>query len=141
MNSTSKTALLVLICTLLLSFMACKQPDNGTNQPNNPDNTKDHLVENEDYIDLTSSYDGKSFNYNESMWYMNLLKDVPLPDPHVYVEDGTYYIVGTSDRDVNVVDCYVTTDFVTYEPHYAIYNPCLYDGDRKSTRLNSSHAT
>lgn len=108
--------------------MACKQPDNGTNQPNNPDNAKDYLVENEDYIDLTSSYDGKSFNYNESMWYMNLLKDVPLPDPHVFVEDGTYYIVGTSDRDVNVVDCYVTTDFVTYEPHYAIYNPCLYDG-------------
>lgn len=108
--------------------MACKQPDNGTNQPNNPDNAKDHLVENEDYIDLTSSYDGKSFNYNKSMWYMNLLKDVPLPDPHVFFEDGTYYIVGTSDRDVNVVDCYVTTDFVTYEPHYAIYNPRLYDG-------------
>lgn len=128
MNSTLKIALLVLICTLLLSFLACKQPDNGTNQPNNSDNTKDRLVENEDYIDLTSSYDGKSFNYNESMWYMNLLKDVPLPDPHVYVEDGTYYIVGTSDRSVNTVDCYVTTDFINYEAHYNIYDPSLYNG-------------
>ena len=108
--------------------MACKQPDNGTNQPNNPDNAKDHLVENEDYIDLTSSYDGKSFNYNESMWYMNLLKDVPLPDPYVYVEDGTYYIVGTSDRSINTVDCYVTTDFINYEAHYNIYDPSLYNG-------------
>lgn len=128
MNSTSKIALLVLICTLLLSFVACKQPDNGTDQPDIPDNAKDHLVENEDYIDLTSSYDGKSFNYNESMWYMNLLKDVPLPDPHVYVEDGTYYIVGTSDRSINTVDCYVTTDFINYEAHYNIYDPSLYNG-------------
>ena len=128
MNSTSKIALLVLICTLLLLFVACKRPDNGTDQPDIPDNAKDHLVENEDYIDLTSSYDGKSFNYNESMWYMNLLKAVPLPDPHVYVEDGTYYIVGTSDRSINTVDCYVTTDFINYEPHYNIYDPSLYNG-------------
>lgn len=129
MNLTSKIALLVLICTLLLSFVGCEQPKNDEIVPGDaPDDTNDYLMEDEDYIDLSSIYDGKSFNYNESMWYMNLLKDVPLPDPYVFVEDGTYYIVGTSDRDVNVVDCYVTTDFVTYEPHYAIYNPCLYDG-------------
>ena len=86
------------------------------------------MIENEDYIDLTSKYDGKGFDYNESIWYVNDLSDVPLPDPHVYVEDGTYYIVGTSDRNIDVVDCYVTTDFVTYTPHYAIYNPSLYNG-------------
>ena len=94
---------------------------------------KDHLIENEDYIDLSSQYDGKSFAYNESLWYMNNLKDVPLPDPYVYVENGTYYIVGTSDRNPDVVDCYVTTDFVNYELHKEIYNPVLYEGweDRK----------
>lgn len=89
---------------------------------------KDHLIENEDYIDLSSQYDGKSFDYNESLWYMNNLKDVPLPDPYVYVENGTYYIVGTSDRNPDVVDCYVTTDFVNYELHKEIYNPVLYEG-------------
>ena len=94
---------------------------------------KDHLIENEDYIDLSSQYDGESIDYNESLWYMNNLKDVPLPDPHVYVENDTYYIVGTSDRNPDVVDCYVTTDFVNYELYTEIYNPVLYDGweDRK----------
>lgn len=89
---------------------------------------KDYLIENEDYLDLTSQYNGESIDYNNSLWYMNELKDVPLPDPHVYVEDNTYYIVGTSDRNVNVVDCYVTTNFVDYVPYYAIYDPALYNG-------------
>ena len=89
---------------------------------------KDRLVENVDYIDLNSQYDGEDFEYDESLWYMNDLTELPLPDPQVYVENGTYYIVGTSDRNINVVDCYVTTDFVTYTPHYAIYDPSLYDG-------------
>ena len=132
MNITQKTALLVLICTLLLSFVGCKQPSGDTNPPDGsdvlPNNIKGCLVENEDYIDLTSSYDGKSFSYNESLWYMNDLSDVPLPDPHIYVEDGTYYIVGTSDRSVNTVDCYVTTDFVNYELYKDIYDPSLYNG-------------
>ena len=96
-------------------------------RPNTPPK-KDYLTENEDYIDLASKYNGKSIDYNESLWYINYLKDVPLPDPHVYVEGDTYYIVGTSDRDPNVVDCYVTTDFVNYELYTEIYNPVLYDG-------------
>lgn len=132
MNIAQKTVLLALICTLLLSFVGCKQPSDGTNPPDDSDalhdNAKDYLVENEDYIDITSSYDGKSFNYNESLWYMNDLSDVPLPDPHIYVEDDTYYIVGTSDRSVNTVDCYVTTDFVNYELYKDIYDPTLYNG-------------
>ena len=132
MDFAQKIALLVLICTLLLSFVGCKQPDDNTNPPDNsdvlPDDTKDYLVKNEDYIDLSSSYDGVSFNYNESLWYMNNLSDVPLPDPHVYVENGNYYIVGTSDRNIDTVDCYVTADFVSYEIYKDIYNPALYDG-------------
>lgn len=95
---------------------------------------KDHLTEGEDYLDLSSSYNGKSFEYNESLWYVNELKDVPLPDPHVYVEDGTYYIVGTNDRDNNTVDCYVTTDFVNYEIHRDIYKPSIYGGWEDKTQ-------
>lgn len=94
---------------------------------------KDHLIENEDYIDLSSSYDGVGFEYNESLWYMNDLKDVPLPDPYVFVENDTYYIVGTSDRNINVVDCYVTTDFVTYTGFYGIFDPSLYGGWESKT--------
>ena len=113
--------IIVYLCLIALILGSCTNP-------NVEEKTKDHLVENEDYIDLTSKYDGEEFEYNESLWYMNDLKDVPLPDPHVYVENDTYYIVGTSDRDPNVVDCYVTKDFVNYELHKAIYDPVLYDG-------------
>ena len=66
--------------------------------------------------------------YDEAMWYVNDLEDVPLPDPYVFVEDDVYYIVGTSDRDGNVIDCYTTEDFVTYEKHFAIYDPADFDG-------------
>ena len=86
------------------------------------------MVENDDYIDLNSRYDGKSVDYNQSLWYMNKLEDVPIPDPYVYVENDVYYIVGTSDRNPDVVDCYVTTDFVDYQLYAEIYNPVLYDG-------------
>lgn len=109
--------LIVLALALTVSAMSCK-----------PQDKKEYLSENEDYIDLSSRYDGTGFDYNESLWYINMLDSVPLPDPHVFVEDDTYYIVGTSDRNVNVVDCYVTTDFVTYTPYYGIYDPTLYDG-------------
>ena len=82
-----------------------------------------HLTEGVDYVDHTSTYDGEGLTYDETMWYVNKLDSVPLPDPFVFVEDGTYYIVGTSDRDSNVIDCYTTEDFVNYERHTAIYNP------------------
>ena len=116
--------ILIILIVLAMILGSCRQPETPT---------KNHLIESEDYIDLASQYDGKSIKYDKSLWYMNELKSVPLPDPHVYVENGTYYIVGTSDRDPNVVDCYVTTDFVHYELYKEIYNPVLYDGweDRK----------
>ncbi len=117
-----KIILLLLVCILTFSAVSCGNGGKPAKQ------TKDHLIENEDYIDLSSTYDGESFDYNSSLWYMNLLRDVPLPDPYVFAENGTYYIVGTSDRDNNVVDCYVTTDFVNYETHYGIYDPADYDG-------------
>ena len=85
-------------------------------------------MENEDYLDLTSQYDGESLAYHESLWYMNQLQDVPLPDPFVYAEDGLYYIVGTNDRNVNTVDCYVTADFSTYEVRRDIFAPAQFGG-------------
>ena len=117
--------ILIVLLTLVILLASCTQGD--TTNEIKP-SKKDHLVENEDYLDLSSQYDGKSIDYNKSLWYMNNLKDVPLPDPYVYVDGDTYYIVGTSDRNTNVVDCYVTTDFVTYEVYEEIYNPSLYEG-------------
>ena len=114
--------IIIILLSLVLVFSAVSCGDVNESQK------KDYLVENEDYVDISSKYDGEKIDYNSSLWYMNLLRDVPLPDPYVFVEDETYYIVGTSDRNNNVVDCYVTTDFVTYEAYYGIYDPCLYDG-------------
>ena len=127
-----KKVLVLLFLVLFIAFAASCDTSGDKNTDDNDDNKEDevkgYLTEGEDYIDLTSHYDGESFEYDESLWYMNMLDDVPLPDPFVFVEDDTYYIVGTSDRDNNVVDCYVTTDFSTYEAYYGIYDPAMYDG-------------
>lgn len=112
-----KYVFLLLLCICILFLASCSATEE-----------KKILVENEDYLDLSALYDGESFEYNKSLWYMNQLQDVPLPDPFVYAEDGLYYIVGTNDRDVNTVDCYVTADFSTYEVHRDIYDPARYDG-------------
>lgn len=111
--------IIICLCLLFLviSLTACSGGDE-----------KEYLIENEDYIDLASKYDGESFDYNKSLWYMNDLKDIPLPDPFVYVEGDTYYIVGTNERNVNTVDCYVTIDFSTYSVYHDIYDPSKYGG-------------
>ena len=87
--------ILTFLLILFMILVSC-----STQEANN----KEYLIENEDYIDLNSKYNGQSINYNDSLWYMNTLDDVPIPDPYVYVENDTYYIVGTSDRDTDVVD-------------------------------------
>ena len=122
-----KLLLLLCVCVLALTLVGCDGGSEG----------KDYLVENEDYIDLASKYDGEGFDYDSSLWYMNLLKDVPLPDPFVFTENDTYYIVGTSDRSVDTVDCYVTTDFVDFEAYYDIYDPTRFDGweDREEAQV------
>lgn len=111
------TAVLILISMLT----AC-------NLGSYPENVSSNLTEGVDYIDHASTYNGYELTYDDTMWYVNNLKDVPLPDPHVYVEDGVYYIVGTSDRNGNVIDCYSTEDFVHYENHFGIYDPARFDG-------------
>ncbi len=120
-----KITSVLLIIVILLSFLSgCRKY---------PKSVKTELTEGVDYIDHASTYDGSGLTYDNTMWYVNNLKDVPLPDPQVYFEDGTYYIVGTSDRSDSgkygrVIDCYTTDDFVTYEPHLGIYDPADYDG-------------
>ena len=98
-----------------------------------PSSVAGDLVENMDYIDHSTTYDGNGFEYDKSMWYINELKDVPLPDPHVYVEDGTYYITGTNDNYGRTIDCYITTDFVNYEKK-ELYNPTFFNGWEKKDK-------
>ena len=102
-----KITSLLLVFAMLFSLVGCKKPDSGNNitpDDSPSDNEKGYLVENEDYIDLASGYRGEGIPYNSSLWYMNELKDVPIPDPFVFVDGDTYYIVGTNDRDINTVD-------------------------------------
>jgi len=114
-------SVLTIILILMTTLSSC---DNGKY----PTSVSTNLSEGVDYVDHTSTYDGEGLTYDDTMWYVNNLKDVPLPDPHVFVEDGVYYILGTSDRDGNVIDCYSTEDFVNYERHLAIYDPAQYGG-------------
>ena len=66
--------------------------------------------------------------------YINKLDKVPLPDPHVFVENGVYYIVGTCDINNNIIACYTTTDFNTYNYENLYYWPIVEIGYRyKST--------
>lgn len=131
MKNIKRIISLLLVFTTMMSLFSCSEPggdENNTNQGGAEPKPKEYLVEGEDYIDIASTYDGKTFEYDNTLWYMNNLKDVPLPDPFVFAEDDTYYIVGTSDRNINVVDCYVTTDFVNYEVYEGIYDPSQYEG-------------
>ena len=146
-----KTLLILVLCLCAAMILSCTPPDNnntgntgapdnnntgnvdapGTDNPgseNGGGDKNDPLVEDEDYIDLASKYDGEGFDYNSSLWYMNELSKVPLPDPHIYVENDTYYIVGTNERNVNTVDCYVTKDFLTFELYPDIYDPYVHAG-------------
>lgn len=94
------------------------------------------LVEGVDYIDHANTFDGDEFEYDQSMWYINNLHDVPLPDPHVFYEDGKYYITGTSDRNNEVIDMYVTEDFITYTSYFAVYDPSNFDGWEHDTKAD-----
>ena len=118
---------ILLVAIMLLTFLTgCGGGED--NKVSYPETVTANLKEGVDYTDHASTYDGEGLTYDESKWYVNKLDSVPLPDPQVFVEAGTYYIVGTSDRDGSVVDCYTTEDFVTFERHTAIYNPAQYNG-------------
>lgn len=123
-------SILMIMLIFVSTLSSCKDKNTDTPQEelSYPESVSSNLVDGTDYIDHTSTYDGEGLTYDETMWYVNELVNVPLPDPQIFVEEGVYYIVGTSDRDSSVIDCYSTEDFVTYEKHLAIYDPALYDG-------------
>ena len=121
-----KTFLLILLFTCLFTLFSCT--DNNNNQ-NKPEDKKEYLIEGEDYIDHALTFDGNYLSYDKSKWYINTLDKVRMPDPFVYEEDGTYYIVGTSDDNVDAINCYETKDFNTYKIHRNIYNPADYNDD------------
>lgn len=95
-----------------------------------------NLKEDEETIEYTYLESGKDYishedEYDPKLWYMNNLEKMPLPDPHVYEENGTYYIVGTSGF---YVSCYSTRDFNSYKYEGRIYNPRLYRGWEMSSQ-------
>lgn len=92
------------------------------------------LTENIDYINHLSNPNDES-KINTKIWYVNGLKKVPIPDPQIFVENGVYYIVGTTDGNISVIDCFTTKDFTNFERHPAIYNPALYNGWESSNPL------
>ena len=116
----------IIVIMILSTFTGCPLEK----ESEYPENVESNLQDGVDYIDHTATYDDgkKQLSYDESMWYVNMLDDVPLADPHVYFEDDTYYIIGTTDRDNSVIDCFSTKDFVTYKRHMAIYDPSTFDG-------------
>ena len=125
-----KILFLGIFITLLCGLTSCNLFNSFSKE------VTSNLEEGSDYLEHSTTYDGTDILYDESMWYVNNLKDVPLPDPQVFVEDDTYYIVGTSDRDGNVVDCYSTKDFVEYEKHLAIFNPNSFAGWENKTKAS-----
>lgn len=120
--------LFILLCGFVLA--SCGNDGGKTETPKVEYNKKVNptLEEGSDYISHANTYNGKTFEYNEQMWYYNNLDKVPLPDPQIYEEDGVFYIVGTCDANVHVVMCYTTTDFNTFEKAGIIYNPATYKG-------------
>ena len=65
------------------------------------------LIEGKDYIDHAVAHDGKKFVYDETMWYINELDKLPLPDPHIYVEDGKYlHCTEATDMEIIRLDDY-----------------------------------
>ena len=142
MNNFSKISGTILLC---VSLFGCKGGVSTSSSSTSSSTVKESsfthkivatLEEGKDYIDHANTYDGENFTYDESMWYINNLDKVPLPDPQVFVEDGVYYIVGTSDRSsCRVVDCYYTTDFVNFEAAFDIFNPKSYNGWENSNPL------
>ncbi|MBR1581725.1 MAG: family 43 glycosylhydrolase [Bacilli bacterium] len=75
-------------------------------------------VDYEDYGESDETY------YDTNKWYKNDLQHLPLPDPCVYVEDGKYYIYGTTDATgARSFDCYVSENLNDFTVVKNIYKP------------------
>ena len=117
------SALLIPLC-LIISSCSNRSKSSEEDKPFEK-SVPINLKLGENYSDLMND---DKWEYDDSFWYMNNLDKVPLPDPQVYVENGTYFIVGTDDASsCKLITCYYTTDFVSYEKT-TIYNPLDYSG-------------
>ena len=115
--------------SVCFSLVGCNNKVSSSVPPSFTNTIEAKLVEDEDYVEHSKTYGDDEYIYDESMWYVNNLDKLPLPDPHIYVENGVYYITGTSDRSLGkYIDCYTTTDFVEFELFDAIYSPDSFDG-------------
>lgn len=119
-----KIFITILFLFMLFSVFACQ---NVTN--NNGEISDEYLKypseSDMEYIDYGTLNGNASYikDYNEDMWYYNELKELPLPDPFVYEEDGTFYITGTNDLNGgDTIDIYITTDFKEYF-EFEAYDP------------------
>ena len=133
MKLLKKLALSFVSLAVCTGVVGCNNDSSSSSsapkEMNYAENIQTNMIEGEDYIEHAKNIDSDGFIYDDSMWYVNDLTELPLPDPHIFVEEGTYYIVGTSDRsNGNVIDCYVTTDFNNYELLAGIYDPSKFKG-------------
>ena len=129
-----KRILLFILCVFCFNMTGCQNNISTSSSKNNSSSsiskTSDEklLIEGVDYVDHSMTFNKGEFIFDESMWYINDLNKVPLPDPHVFFEDGVYYITGTNDyNEGRTIDCYVTEDFVSYHK-IELYNPARYNG-------------
>lgn len=120
---------LFFLAPMCLSIFACSKQQQEQQESEKPfEQSMDAtLVAEQDYIQHDGGQNHR-WQYDQEMWYINNLDKVPLPDPQVYVEDGTYYIVGTDDgSSCRQVTCYYTTNFVDFETK-AIFKPASFNG-------------
>ena len=119
---------LFFLTPMCLSIFACAKQQEQNNEEKAFENmVPTNLEEGVDFINHDGGADRK-WVYDDAMWYVNNLDKVPLPDPQVYAEDGTYYIVGTDDSSgCKFIPCYYTTDFVNFQKKN-IYNPASFAG-------------
>ena len=119
-----KIAFLAAIC---VSIFACSKAKQTSSEESFQNSVTTNMEEGTDFVRHEAG-DKNKWQYDEERWYVNNLDKVPLPDPQVYVEDGTYYIVGTDDSSgCKYIPCYYTKDFVNYEKKN-IYNPASFSG-------------
>ena len=124
MNKIIYSAILIPL-SLTLGFCKSNKEENKEEKSYFNEHVTTDLVLGKDYIDLQKD---EKWEYDNSLWYMNDLDKVPLPDPQVYAENGTYYIVGTDDASsCKVSVCYYTKDFINYTKE-TIYNPLKFSG-------------
>jgi len=123
--------LIILFLALFLvpALTGCQENNDSKGPVEYPTNIPQAYLEYPQTSNLTEYIDYSNFaledvvtEYNEQKWFYNKLADLRLPDPSIFVENGVYYITGTTDRTGSkTIDCYTTTDFSNFEHYPNIY--------------------